>query len=80
MKDNENCVWGKNLHNLVSTYKLEMFLEQREVAFLSPSKICENLIFSNIHSENSNFHNFFWVIRTQPMSSLKLFLLYHLNN
>ena len=25
--------------------KLETFLEQREVAFLSPSKICENLNF-----------------------------------
>ena len=26
--------------------KVEIFLEQREVAFLSPSKICENLNFS----------------------------------
>ena len=26
------------------SFKLEIFLEQREVAFLSPSKICENLI------------------------------------
>ena len=26
--------------------KIEIFLEQREVAFLSPSKICENLNFS----------------------------------
>ena len=25
--------------------KVEIFLEQREVAFLSPSKICENLNF-----------------------------------
>ena len=27
--------------------KVEIFLEQREVAFLSPIKICENLNFSN---------------------------------
>ena len=29
--------------------KLEIILEQREVAFLSPSKICENLNFSTVH-------------------------------
>ena len=29
--------------------KVEIFLEQREVAFLSPSKICENLNFSTVH-------------------------------
>ena len=27
-------------------HKVEIILEQREVAFLSPSKICENLNFS----------------------------------
>ena len=32
-----------------STFKVEMFLEQREVAFLSPSKICKNLNFSTVH-------------------------------
>ena len=35
--------------------KVEIFLEQREVAFLSHSKICENLNFSN---EIQNFANF----------------------
>ena len=29
--------------------KIEIFLEQREVAFLSPSKIDENLNFSTVH-------------------------------
>ena len=29
--------------------KVEIFLEQREVAFLSPSKICKNLNFSTVH-------------------------------
>ena len=29
--------------------KVKIFLEQREVAFLSPSKICENLNFSIVH-------------------------------
>ena len=29
--------------------KVEIFLEQREVAFLSLSKICENLNFSTVH-------------------------------
>ena len=36
-------------------YKVEIFLEQREVAFLSPSKICENLNFS---TEIQIFANF----------------------
>ena len=35
--------------------KVEIFLEQREVAFLSPSKICENLNFS---TEIQIFANF----------------------
>ena len=35
--------------------KLEIILEQREVAFLSPSKICENL---NISTEIQIFANF----------------------
>ena len=36
-------------------FKVEIFLEQREVAFLSPSKICENLNFS---TEIQIFANF----------------------
>ena len=28
--------------DFLPTHKVEIFLEQREVAFLSPSKICEN--------------------------------------
>ena len=39
------------------TDEVEIFLEEREVAFLSPNKLC-------------------WVIRMQPLSVLKLFLLY----
>ena len=35
--------------------KVEIFLEQREFAFLSPSKICENLKFS---TEIQIFANF----------------------
>ena len=35
--------------------KVELFLEKREVAFLSPSKICENLNFS---TEIQIFANF----------------------
>ena len=35
--------------------KVEIFLEQREVAFLSPSKICKNLNFS---TEIQIFANF----------------------
>ena len=38
-----------------SIVKVEIFLEQREVAFLSPSKICENLNFS---TEIQIFGNF----------------------
>ena len=36
-------------------HKVEIILEQREVAFLSPSKICENLNFS---TEIQIFANF----------------------
>ena len=35
--------------------KVEIFLEQREVAFLSPSKICENLNFSSVRPEKFIF-------------------------
>ena len=35
--------------------KVEIFLEQREVAFLSPSKICENLNFSREIQIFANF-------------------------
>ena len=35
--------------------KVEIFLEQREVAFLSPSKICENLTFSTKIQIFANF-------------------------
>ena len=37
-------------HNMVRPMgKVEIFLEQRKVAFLSPNKICENLNFSTVH-------------------------------
>ena len=29
--------------------KVKIFLEQKEVAFLSPNKICENMNFSTVH-------------------------------
>ena len=32
--------------SIFNDVKVKIFLEQREVAFLSPSKICENLNFS----------------------------------
>jgi hypothetical protein len=35
--------------------KVEIFLEQREVVFLSPSKICENLNFSREIQIFANF-------------------------
>ena len=35
--------------------KVEIFLEQREDVFLSPSKICENLNFSTVHPEKFKF-------------------------
>ena len=43
----------KDLYNMVG--KVEIFLEQREVAFLSPSKICENLNFSTVHLKKFKF-------------------------
>ena len=51
-----------NLNIFGVTYKLETFLEQREIVFLSPSKSYENL--------NSNFRKFCWVIKTQRVSVL----------
>ena len=35
--------------------KIEIFLKQRKVAFLSPSKICENLNFCTVHHEKFKF-------------------------
>ena len=35
--------------------KVEISLEQREVAFLSPSKICKNLNFSTVHLQEFKF-------------------------
>ena len=46
----ETKKWQLNQH-----CKVEIFLEQREVVFLSPSKICENLNFS---TEIQIFANF----------------------
>ena len=40
---------------VVMSGKVEIFLEQREVAFLSPSKICENLNFSREIQIFANF-------------------------
>ena len=48
-------VRGHTLITLPQKGKVEIFLEQREVAFLSPSKICENLNFS---TEIQIFANF----------------------
>ena len=33
----------------IKSGKVEIFLEQREVVFLSPCKICENLNLSSVH-------------------------------
>ena len=48
-------IWGEKLEGILmkNMYgscigKVEIFLEQREVAFLSPSKICGNLNFSSV--------------------------------
>ena len=38
--------FGNHFDSVAKWIKVEMFLEQREVAFLSPSKICEDLNFS----------------------------------
>ena len=46
---------NNNFKKRVFVSKVEKFLEQREVAFLSPSKICENLNFS---TEIQIFANF----------------------
>ena len=44
-------LWSK----MIFCCKVEIFLEQREVAFLSPSKICENLNFSREIQIFANF-------------------------
>ena len=48
-------IFHKSCFALKVDVKVEIFLEQREVAFLSPSKICENLNFS---TEIQIFANF----------------------
>ena len=47
--------WHRLVCKLFLEPKVKIFLEQREVAFLSPSKICENLNFS---TEIQIFANF----------------------
>ena len=42
----ENFFSRKGIIPIKICVKVEIYLEQREVAFLSPSKICENLNFS----------------------------------
>ena len=61
----------------VSSSKVEIVYKERQVTFLSSSKNSENLNFSTVHQQqqNSDFQNFCWMIRTQPISLLKLFLL-----
>ena len=59
---NESHLLIQNLKRLIifiNNKQVEIILEQREVAFLSPSKICGNLNFSTVH--------------TQPISVLKYF-------
>ena len=48
---------GKSIRLLCfnEKFKVEMVLEQREVAYVSPSKICENLNFSTVHPEKFKF-------------------------
>ena len=48
-------------------FKVEIFLEQREVVFLSPSKICEN---SNFSTEIQICENFCWMIRLDDATNL----------
>ena len=47
------------------TVKVEIFLEQREVAFLSASKICENLNFSTFESLHFRCMTKFWLFSTK---------------
>ena len=58
---------SKVLDHEFNEIKVEIFLEQREVAFLSPSKICRNLNFQRFTVEKFKF--------SQPLSVLKIFLL-----
>ena len=55
VEDFPTLVFYKSEIPAVYEGKVEIFLEQREVAFLSPSKICENLNFS---TEIQIFANF----------------------
>ena len=48
-----------DLEKLNQFSKVEIFLEQKEVAFLSHSKICENLNFSTVHPEQFKFFQIF---------------------
>ena len=68
-----SCLRSKTKRKSIIAYlyfivKVEIFLEQRKVA-----KIWIFLLWT---FRNSNFRKFCWVIRTQPISVLKLFLLY----
>ena len=47
--------WIKKYLTVSNAGKVEIVLEQSEVAFLSPSKICENLTFSREIQIFTNF-------------------------
>ena len=49
LKSDEILLPGSGEQKNLKYCKVEIFLEQREVAFLSPSQICENLNFSTVH-------------------------------
>ena len=55
------CTRIKSNYELWATFsifndvKVEIFLEQREVAFLSPSKICKKIIFFTVHLKKFKF-------------------------
>ena len=51
----ENSLIKITFQSLQVLSKVEMFLEQKKVAFLSPSKICQN---SNFSTEIQIFANF----------------------
>ena len=59
--------------------KVEKILEQRLRSY-HPAKFAKIWISKGAQWKNSNFHKFCWVIRTQPLSVLKIFLPYYYVN
>ena len=73
----KNVYFIKMCLGLQNRVKYNNFQNRERLRSYHQAKFAKIWIFLLCTFKNSNFHNFCWVIRTQPISVLKLFLLYY---